>query len=204
MIIILDYDMGNVGSIQNMLKKLRVMDVAVSNDLKLIEKADKLILPGVGSYDKGMVNIRKHNLYDAIVSHALNKKKPILGICLGMQLLGNASEEGSEKGLGLIPFKCEKFVLKDNLKVPHMGWSYVDIKLRNDKLVKGLGDQERYYFVHSYHAKCENDANILMTCNYGITFTAAVKSGNVYGMQFHPEKSHKYGMKLLENFVKEI
>lgn len=202
-IVILNYEVGNVGSILNMLKKIGA-NVCISNKKEEIENADKLILPGVGSFDYGIEMLEKSGLKELILEHALVKKKPILGICLGMQMLGLESEEGKLKGLGLIPFKTKKFVFeKKELKIPHMGWDKVKA-CKKDNIFTNIYDDQRYYFVHSYYVECEDEENELMSCIYGKEFTCAVKKNNIYGVQFHPEKSHKYGMKLLENFVKEI
>ena len=203
MIVILECEMGNIGSIQNILRKVGQKDVLISRQADIIMKADKLILPGVGAFDTGMNNLKKHNLIEPIKDFALNMKKPILGICLGMQLLGKCSEEGKEKGLGLIPFDNIRFKLNNDYKVPHMGWDYIDITNRDIPIVRGLEQRQRYYFVHSYHAKCDNEENILMTCEYGYQFPAAVVKDNIYGVQFHPEKSHQFGLMLLKNFVEE-
>ena len=203
MIVILDYDMGNVGSIQNILNKIGQKDVLISRETDAIDKADKLVLPGVGAFDTGMNNLKKYNLVEPIIDFVQNKKKPLLGICLGMQLLGRGSEEGSEKGLGLIPFDNIRFQLDHNYKIPHMGWNSIEIVNKNIPIVKNLEQRQRYYFVHSYHAKCDNVDNILMTCEYGYSFAAAVVKEKVYGVQFHPEKSHQFGMLLLKNFVEE-
>ena len=208
MIVILDYDMGNVCSIQNMLKKIGEKAV-ISRDPETIICADKLILPGVGNYDMGMEQLDKYNLIEKIRIHAIEKQKPILGICLGMQLLGRKSEEGNADGLGLIPFDVVKFRFDSqkteerDLKIPHMGWNYVKTVLP-DKLTDSLDENQRYYFVHSYHALCDKTENILMTCDYGYVFTAGVKKGSIYGVQFHPEKSHHFGMKILQNFAQKV
>lgn len=206
MIVILDYGLGNIGSIANMLKKIGVNDVIVSNDETVIQAASHLIIPGVGAFDTGMNNIRRLGLEEIIWEHAVKNNKPTLGICLGMQLLGLSSEEGKETGLGLIEFRNIKYRFSDevDLKIPHMGWNYVNIMDKEDPLSRNLTDSERYYFVHSYYAHCESDSNILMKATYGFEFTAAVKHNNIYGVQFHPEKSHKYGMQLLSNFVREV
>ncbi|WP_138261934.1 imidazole glycerol phosphate synthase subunit HisH [[Clostridium] hylemonae] len=203
MIAILDYGIGNLGSIKNMLNKIGE-ETSIASSIKEIEQADKLILPGVGSFDNGMKCLRKKEFDKVILEQVCDKKKPILGICLGMQMLGRKSEEGEEKGLDLISFDNKRFNFVDcGLKVPHMGWNYVDIINKENNLVKDIEEKQRYYFVHSYHAVCDSKENILMTCNYGYEFAAAVIHGNIYGTQFHPEKSHKFGMKLLENFAKE-
>lgn len=200
MIAIIDYGLGNVGSIANMLKAIGAKAI-ITSDEKEIASADKMMLPGVGSFDVGIRSLKKLGLADVIRTECQMKKKPIIGICLGMQLLGRGSEEGSLDGLGLIPFDNVRFRLNNSdLKVPHMGWDVVDI-CQESPLVYGLEGMQRYYFAHSYHAVCERGVDVLMTCDYGYTFTAAVAKDNVYGVQFHPEKSHDFGMALLKNFV---
>lgn len=208
MIVILDYDMGNVCSIQNMMKKIGEQSV-ISRESEAIANADMLILPGVGSFDMGMKQLEKYDLVRQIHNHAIDKCKPLLGICLGMQLLGRKSEEGTRSGLGLIPFDVVRFKFdrqseeESGLKIPHMGWDYTK-NVIPDSLTKGLDENQRYYFVHSYHAVCDSEENVLMRCEYGCFFDAAVKKGNIYGVQFHPEKSHHFGMALLENFARRL
>jgi glutamine amidotransferase len=203
MIAVLDYGVGNIGSIMNMLKKIGAQG-QIANHPDTLDKADKMILPGVGSFDNGMELLEKNNFDEAIKQNVLIKGKPILGICLGMQLLGRKSEEGNKQGLSLLPFDNIKFQFNDNsLKLPHMGWNYVNICNSNSSLVRGILDKQRYYFVHTYHAVCDNKEDVLMESQYGYYFTAAVQHDNIYGTQFHPEKSHSYGMNLLSNFVKE-
>lgn len=205
MIAVIDYGIGNVSSIVNMLKKIGVDSILAKSSLD-IQMADKIILPGVGSFDSGMQKLRASGLIDDIFMHALTQQKPTLGICLGMQMLGRSSEEGIEKGLGLIPFDNVKFRLKSeaNLKIPHMGWDIVSFQQTDDPILFGIAEPQRYYFVHSYHAVCDSDSDVLMYCDYGYPFHAAVKKGKIYGFQFHPEKSHRYGMKLLENFARNV
>lgn len=203
MIGIINYGLGNLGSIQNMLKVIGEKSI-ISSDVNELEKCDKYILPGVGSFDAGMEKLNESGLTTFVKKKALEDKKPILGICLGMQLLGRKSEEGKLEGLGLIPFDNIRFRLEDtDLKVPHMGWDVVEFKQENP-LLKGLEGRQRYYFVHSYHAVCDKKENVLMTCDYGYEFACAVVKDNIMGVQFHPEKSHDFGMALLENFVKEF
>ena len=139
------------------------------------------------------------------VRYARENGIPFLGICLGMQMLGRRSEEGPGEGLGYLPFDLKRFRLQDQpeLKVPHMGWDYVTVELPQDPLVAGLEAEPRFYFVHSYHAVCDDPADVLMTCDYGYPFPAAVGRGSIWGTQFHPEKSHRFGMCLIRNFVKE-
>lgn len=202
MIGIINYGLGNLGSIQNMLKAIGEKSV-ISSYPEELDKCDRYILPGVGAFDAGMSKLNESGLVEYIKRKALEEKKPILGICLGMQLLGRKSEEGTLPGLGLIPFDNIRFRLDDTeLKVPHMGWDIVDFK-QHIPLVKNLNGTQRYYFVHSYHAVCDSEENVLMTCDYGYEFAASVVKDNIIGVQFHPEKSHDFGMALLKNFVKE-
>jgi len=199
---ILSYGIGNVGSIRNMLKKAGAAGTIVETK-EALSACDKLILPGVGAFDTGMDLLEKSGMRQAL-DKAVQNGKPLLGICLGMQMLGTASEEGKRPGLAYIPFRNIRFQLDSaTFKVPHMGWNYVAISDAADPLVKGLEGKQRYYFVHSYHAQCENENDALMLCDYGYPFAAAVRRGNVWGTQFHPEKSHRFGMALLKNFAEE-
>lgn len=206
MIAILNYGLGNLGSIANMLKVIGEKSV-ITDDVKIIKSANKLILPGVGAFDAGMRRLKELGL-DIVIRDEADKRKPILGICLGMQLLGRASEEGTLQGLGLIPFENKRFdfedvdeQIKNQLKIPHMGWDIVRFE-KSSPLLQGIESTQRYYFVHSYHALCDNQENVLMTCDYGYKFAAAVCKDNIYGVQFHPEKSHDFGMRILENFAR--
>jgi imidazole glycerol-phosphate synthase subunit HisH len=203
MIVIINYNAGNIVSIQNMLKKIGVK-AGISSLTSEIEQAEKLILPGVGSFDHGMSNLKQDNLIEIIKKKSLFDKTPILGICLGAQLMGNISEEGKLPGLGLINMEVKKFDITKftaTLKVPHMGWS--NLKQKKDSyLFDGIPEELRYYFVHSYHFMPNNIEDILTTTEYGYEFVSAFQHENITGVQFHPEKSHKFGMKLLANFVK--
>ena len=205
MIAIVEYGVGNVSSIQNMFKKIGIPAI-ITGDIAEIEKAEKLVLPGVGSFDSGMRKLVKSMLIDVIIKHAVTDKKPLLGICLGMQMLGRSSEEGMEKGLNLIPFENKRFDFQGDksLKIPHMGWDMATASSVHDPITESLDSKQRYYFVHSYHAVCDNDDNVLMRCDYGYSFAAAVKKDNIYGVQFHPEKSHRFGMALLDNFARRV
>jgi glutamine amidotransferase len=199
-IVILDYGLGNLGSVYNMLKHIDVIS-EISKDHAVIEEADKLILPGVGSFDHGMQNIHESKLEELLNFKVKEQKVPVLGICLGMQLLGNGSEEGDLKGLGWIDASCKKFQFDDPaLKIPHMGWNYV-YESKNHTILNDFGDNPKFYFVHSYYMKCSNPVDELLKCNYGFDFTCAVQKDNIFGFQFHPEKSHKYGMQLFKNFA---
>ena len=201
MIAIIDYGIGNLGSILNMLKKLRI-EAIITDDIDTIENTDKIILPGVGSFDNGMRNLNERGFVPILNKLALEDKKPILGICLGMQLLGKGSEEGELEGLGWLDAETVRFKFDgedSRLKIPHMGWNRVDIK-NYETIFKDMYPKARYYFVHSLHVKCNDSENVLATTNYGFDFVSAVQKENILGTQFHPEKSHKFGMKLLENF----
>lgn len=201
MVAIIDYGLGNLGSIANMLKVIGEKSV-ITVDKGRIAEADHIILPGVGAFDAGMQKLNETGLVPFVREQALRQKKPILGICLGMQLLGKKSEEGQLEGLGLISFETVRFKLDGtNLKIPHMGWDIVTFKQKNP-LLEGLTGKQRYYFVHSYHAVCDFPENVLMTCDYGYEFACSVVRDNIYGVQFHPEKSHDFGLSLLDNFVK--
>lgn len=202
MVGIINYGLGNLGSIQNMLKAIGKKSL-ISSDIEQLETCDRFILPGVGAFDAGMTKLKQSGLDSFVKKAALADKKPVLGICLGMQLLGRKSEEGKMDGLGLIPFDSVRFQLENTeLKIPHMGWDIVEFA-QTTPLVENLVGQQRYYFVHSYHAKCDALENILMTCDYGYKFASAVCKDNIMGVQFHPEKSHDFGMALLKNFVEE-
>jgi len=202
MIVIVDYGIGNLASVLNMFKKIGVKDVVVSSDKEVISKASKLLLPGVGAFDAGMSNLEKHGLIPILNKKVIDEKIPILGICLGMQLLTKRSEEGKKDGLGWIDAETVKFNLNPELKlkVPHMGWNYIKV-LRKNPLID-TETKNRFYFVHSYYVKCIDESQSLATSNFGIDFTCMVNKNNIFGAQFHPEKSLKFGMKLLENFAK--
>jgi glutamine amidotransferase len=202
MIVIVDYGIGNLASVLNMFKKIGVKDVVVSSDKEVIGKATKLLLPGVGAFDAGMTNLENSGLIPLLNKKVLEEKIPILGICLGMQLLTKRSEEGVKPGLGWIDAETLKFNLDPalKLKVPHMGWNYIKVNKKNPLI--DTETKNRFYFVHSYFVKCFDESQSLATSNFGIDFTCMVNKNNIYGAQFHPEKSLKFGMKLLENFSK--
>lgn len=194
--------MGNLGSVQNMLKRIGEPTL-ITSDINEIEKAEKILLPGVGAFDAAIQRIDDLGFRAVLTYKAMEQKIPFLGICLGMQLLTESSEEGVLKGLNFVPEKTIKFNFKNSpdLKIPHMGWNFVK-KNGASKLSEGFTDDYRFYFVHSYKVVCHNRSNSILTTNYGGDFDAAIQNQNVYGVQFHPEKSHKYGMHLLTNFVK--
>lgn len=202
MITIVNYGMGNLGSVQNMLKRIGT-PCKISSDLKEIEAAEKILLPGVGAFDAAIQKIDELGLRSVLVHKALEQKVPFLGICLGMQLLTRSSEEGVLKGLDLIPAQSIKFKFDNNpsLKIPHMGWNVV--KQNNpSKLTEGFTTDYRFYFVHSYKVVCDKNENSILKTDHGGEFDSAIQKDNIYGAQFHPEKSHKYGMHLLTNFSK--
>lgn len=200
MITIVDYGMGNLGSIKNMFKRIGVSAV-VSGDLVTISAASKLLLPGVGAFDKAMERINSDGLRQVLDRKALEERVPVLGICLGMQLLTKSSEEGTSSGLGWIAAKASRFPVISGLKVPHMGWNVV-IPTQESPLIKELPEASRFYFVHSYCVQVEDEGDSLLKTDYGLRFDSAIQHDNIYGCQFHPEKSHKFGMKLLENFAR--
>jgi len=205
MITIIDYDMGNLGSIANMFKKIGIPSCITSN-AEQVAAAEKILLPGVGTFDTAMARINERGLLDVLNCKALEEKIPILGICLGMQLLTNSSEEGDSVGLGWIPAKTLAFkgrIDTPPYKIPHMGWN-IARKHTPSSLTEGFEelDDVRFYFVHSYQVQCEDERNSIMRTTYGLTFDSAIQKENIFGAQFHPEKSHKFGMKLLHNFAR--
>ncbi len=194
--------MGNIASILNMFKRIGNRKVVLTKNSSEIEKAAKILLPGVGAFDNGMKNLQQSGLIPIINKKANIDKVPVLGICLGMQLLTRGSEEGIEKGLGLIKADTKKFVFPQNtiLKVPHMGWNYIEVKKESPLLTST--DKKKFYFVHSYYVKCDDQQDVIATCNYGFNFDCMIQHNNIFGAQFHPEKSHRFGMELFENFSK--
>jgi len=202
MLVIADYGVGNLASVKNMLKKAGFESVLASDSVT-IESASKIILPGIGAFDHCMKQFNISGLREVFTRKVMEDKTPLLGICVGLQMLMENSEEGIEPGLGWIAGKTVKFK-KDkigDLKIPHMGWTNVRIE-KESALTENLESQPRFYFVHSYHVVPDNKSDELLSANYGYDFTAAINRENIYGAQFHPEKSHKYGMKILENFAR--
>lgn len=191
--------MGNLGSMRNMVKRIGYSAVIESDPLK-IASASKLILPGVGAFDAAINKINQKKGLRSVIEDKAGDNIPILGVCLGMQLLTDRSEEGNLPGLGLVSGETYLFPKSPEFKVPHMGWNICKARLPSP-LTKGIEDQIRYYFVHSYYVKVEHSENSIMTTNYGLEFDSVIGKGNIFGVQFHPEKSHKFGMQLLKNFI---
>lgn len=202
MIAIVDYGMGNAGSIQNMLLRLGQRSV-ITNDHDAIRSAEKLILPGVGAFDQAVQNLDELGLRDVLNASVLEKKVPILGICLGMQLFTQRSEEGgTAKGLGWFDADTRRFMFPDErpLRLPHMGWNTLHVE-RPHPVLDNLADEARFYFVHTYHVVCHCPDDSLARAQYGIPFTAMIARDNIVGAQFHPEKSHRFGLALMSRFV---
>jgi imidazole glycerol-phosphate synthase subunit HisH len=201
-IVIVDYGMGNLGSMLNMLKKAGVRAV-ISSDPADVSAASRLILPGVGAFDAGMRNLRERGLVPALTRRVIEEGTPILGVCLGLQLFTEGSEEGGEPGLGWLEARTVRFRREDlgpELRVPHMGWNQVR-PTRSHPLLQTLPSDARFYFVHSYHLECAAPGDVLATTRHGYDFASIVARGNLMGTQFHPEKSHRYGMALLKCFA---
>ncbi len=203
MLVIVDYGVGNLASIKNMLKKTGT-DALISSEERDIMEADKLILPGVGAFDTCAEKLQRSGLVNALNRKVTEESTPVLGVCVGMQLLTEGSEEGILPGLGWIKGRVIKFkydLLPTGFKVPHMGWSEVVLN-KPSRLFENMHDEPRFYFVHSYYPEPDSESDVLVYAQYGYRFVAALEHENIMGVQFHPEKSHKFGMKLLENFVK--
>ena len=200
-IVIVDSGIGNFHSVKRKLHRLKT-ESSISSDPQEILEADKIILVGVGHFKKAMKNLTELNLIDALNEKVLVQKKPVLGICLGMQLMAERSEEGNVNGLGWIEAEIKKIKVDDNLKfkVPHMGWNGI-VKSKKSSLMKGIDNSTEFYFVHSYYCKAKNDEIILNESEYAFKFTSAIEKENIFGVQYHPEKSHEAGDILLSNFI---
>ena len=199
MICIINYGMGNLASIVNMYKHIGISDVIVSSDKNEISEASRIILPGVGAFDNGMSQLKSSGLIEVLNYKAFNQKVPFLGICLGMQLMTKGSEEGTLPGLGWFDAYTYKFKKTAGLKIPHMGWNYIK-PLHDRSGFLHAGKKYRFYFVHSYHVKCENDHEVMFKTKYGSEFDSGIHNDNIYGVQFHPEKSLHFGMDILKRF----
>ncbi len=202
MIGILDYGLGNIRAFANIYKSLDISHKIITTSKQLIG-IKKIILPGVGAFDDAMIKFNESGLRDNVEKMVLNENIPILGVCVGLQMLGHSSEEGKEKGLGWIDADIKIFDtsnIRHSTKLPHMGWNTIEIKSNEELLFKNLNNKDRFYFLHSYYFKCNNPDNSIAQTYYGDNFTSAAKSNNIFGVQFHPEKSLINGEKLLYNF----
>jgi glutamine amidotransferase len=206
MIVIVNYDMGNIGSIGNMFRRLGVQ-ATISRDADVIAKADRLIIPGVGAFDQGMENLHKFRLKELLDERVLGEGVPVLGICLGMQLMTKSSEEGNAAGLGWVDantvhFKKEHETDAADMRLPHIGWNFVDTQGAHP-LLHDLPEDPRFYFVHTYRVVCADHRDVILSSQYGaVPFTAAFGRDNIAGIQCHPEKSHKFGMQVFTNFAR--
>ena len=198
---IVDYGMGNLHSVKKKLDRLKTTSSITSNPRDII-KADKIILVGVGHFAKAMKNIKELDLLDALSEVAIIKKKPVLGICLGMQLMAKDSEEGKTEGLGWLDASVRKMQVDDTLKfkIPHTGWNKIT-QSKKSHLMKGIPELSEFYFVHSYYLRSNETSNILNETEYCFKFTSAIEKDNIFGVQYHPEKSHDVGEVLLKNFI---
>lgn len=202
MICLIDYGVGNINAFLNIFKQLGIAAKKVSS-VNEVRHATKLILPGVGAFDDAMERLNNSGMRDALDESVLVKNIPIIGICVGMQMLGEKSDEGSSSGLGWIKGQVKKFdpsTISYATKFPHMGWNDV-YPVRDNPLFEGIETNARFYFLHSYYFQCTDKADILATSDYGITFASAINHKHIFGIQCHPEKSHHFGIKLLQNFA---
>jgi len=199
-IVVIDYGMGNLASVYNALKLLGA-SARVSESASEVSKADKIVLPGVGAFRDAIFGLKKRALVEPIKKF-LASGKAYLGICLGLQLLFEESEEADAKGLGIFKGKVKRFKEKDGIKIPHIGWNNVQLKAYSLKLTANIEDNSYFYFDHSYYAAPEDKSIVAGTTDYGVSFTSMINKENIYGVQFHPERSQALGLKMLENFIK--
>lgn len=201
MIKIIDFGLGNILAFSNMYKRLNV-DASIAKSADELRGASKLILPGVGAFDHAMQLLNRSGMRLQLDELVLSQRIPVLGICVGMQILANSSDEGRERGLGWVPGNVKGFktLQQPDLILPHMGWNDVEPKA-SSRLFAGLEADARFYFLHSFYFHCDRQDDVAATSRYGIDFSCAVHADNVYGVQFHPEKSHHFGAQLLKNFA---
>ena len=202
MITIIDYGVGNIFAFQNVYNRLNI-STKIAKNISDLESAKKIILPGVGAFDYAMQSLNTSGMREKLDELVLDKKVPVLGICVGMQMMGNKSDEGVMDGLKWIDADILKFdesLIKQRTKLPHMGWNDV-VKTKNNILFNELDENAIFYFLHSYYFKCHHQDDVIATTEYGNSFTSAVNVNNIFGIQFHPEKSHRYGEQLLNNFA---
>jgi len=203
MITIIDYGLGNIRAFHNVYERLSI-PVKVARVLEEVEEASKIILPGVGSFDYAMRQLNSSGMREVLERRVIDDKIPVMGICVGMQMLADSSEEGTEPGLGWIKGNVCKFdanLIPFKSRLPHMGWNTI-VPKENVNLFNGIENHGRFYFLHSYYFECDEKSQVISTTDYGITYASAVNKENVYGIQFHPEKSHNNGIRLLNNFAK--
>lgn len=205
MIVVVDYDTGNVASVLNMLKKAGA-EAQVSRDPQVLRRARKLVLPGVGAFDEAMGNLRRFELLDVLNELVLERRVPILGVCLGAQLMAGSSEEGVQPGLGWLNARIVRFRAPEGqaLRIPHMGWNVVQAEAEGGGIFRDVPQPMRFYFVHSYHMVVDEPGIELASTVYGYRFTSAMGRANILSMQYHPEKSHKYGLQVYRNFVERF
>lgn len=201
MIRIVDYGLGNILAFQNMYKRLNI-EVGIARSVADLQDATRLILPGVGAFDHAMELLNQSGMRATLDELVLGRKMPVLGICVGMQILARSSDEGSAAGLGWIDARVQNFanLRQPDLLLPHMGWNDVQ-PLPSSQLFTGLEAEARFYFLHSFYVACASAADVAAVCNYGVEFSCAVRKDNIFGVQFHPEKSHHFGSRLLQNFA---
>lgn len=202
MITIIDYGLGNIKAFINVYERLGIQ-TKVAHSAKDLIDSDKLILPGVGSFDYAMIQLNSSGMREELEKQVFENKIPVLGICVGMQMLANGSDEGSQKGLGWINGDVKLFDTSSipyKTRLPHMGWNTIQFS-KEHALFKGLEDEARFYFLHSYYFECNDSNHMLCSTEYGIKYASAVNSDNIYGIQFHPEKSHNNGIRILYNFA---
>lgn len=202
LLVIIDYGMGNLRSIQFKLHKIGIQSVITASPDD-VARAGQLILPGVGHFASGMNNLHKRGLLPVLVHQVLENKTPILGICLGMQLFTKTSQEGGNvSGLGWLDAETLRFDLaQEQLRVPHVGWNTI-VSTRADPLLSGVVPEQRFYFTHSYYVHCASQSDVLATTRYGVDFVSVIRKDNIFGVQFHPEKSHRQGVEIIGNFVR--
>lgn len=202
MIVIVDYGMGNLRSVYNKFRKLGI-SAEVSSDHKIIARADKIVLPGVGHFKSGMQKMREYGLIDVLNDKILKEKSPVLGICLGIQLFTKKSEEGNAEGFGWIDAQTVRFRIPDDkrikFKIPHVGWNTLEHQKRS-VLLNNIDPESLFYFVHSYHLKTEDPSIVSASSQYCYEFVSAIEKDNIYGLQFHPEKSQEAGLQIFKNF----
>lgn len=200
MIAVIDYDVGNISAVANMFKRLGIT-CEITADPDKVHKASGIVLPGNGAFDACMRGLHESGLVPVLEKRIFANKVPVLGICVGAQIMGRGSEEGNEKGLGWIDMQVKRFPEIPGLLIPHMGWCSVERTLSSSPLLQSLGADARFYFVHSYFMEAARADHILLKAHHGIDFAAAVQMDNILGVQFHPEKSHRFGKQLLTQFA---